>query len=260
MEKRMTFVEGFGDTGQGDGFVAQSVDVVPNVPTMTYCAIVRFESLNLVDAEPSVKFILGRITEPGFISWFLGLNLLGSATLNGVWDNGGSINLFDFVPAEKPVGGKTIVVHGVRNEDGGVSDLYINGALADTDVLPAHVVVSAPFRLGASDAAVTVPFGAGVVSPSARNGIAGFSYAQVAMTSEEVAAHYRSIVQAEDITDDIITWTNLWSARRGLPDLEAAGGLDALWIDEISGAVLERTLINDQTPSMVVSARRVDLY
>ena len=259
MEKRISFLEGFGDLATGgDGFVAASPAVAPGAPSMTACALFRFDTWDLSGTigRPD-KIIAGNITPTGFIpGWAIaiGFNGLYVAALNN------SV-VYDFTDGDTPVAGRAMVCYLVAN----VSRLsmYLNGQLvADLDALPPVVPAAADgFVIGAAPSGGFFdPFGESSDVPSARSGIAGVAYGEFAMTDADVAEHYRQILEAEDVIDGGFGWDNLWSVREGIPDLEVAGGDSATWTDEIGGAVLTRTQFNQQAPSMSVGVREARIY
>jgi len=264
MEKRISFVEGFGDFDQGDGFQAGSPLVAPGAEAMTVALLLRFDTFDLPGTlATDVKFIAGNQPLGAASGWGFVLSTTGVLARAGA---AGILAGYNFTDGDKPVGGRVLGAHMTLEPlvqlPGFVRlRLYINGTLVDeiTSGTPT-VFGTGLMSIGADGLAGFQPLGSSADIPSARNGVAGLAYGEFTMSPADVAEHWRQTVEAEDVADGSFGWNNLWSVRQGLPDLELAGGDSAAWADEIAAAVLTRTQFNDQTPSMSVGVRRSQLY
>lgn len=257
MEKGISFLEGFGDAGQGDGFVAASPAVAPYSVDYSACVMLRVDTFDLSGTlADTTKFICGNFNNvEGGWGFKLGPSALELR-------NEGVSGLYDFTAGDKAVGGRVLVAHSIPDPQSTNHLLYLQGTFVGVAGTFGQVNGDL-FAIGATPIglASVEPFGDSSDIPSARNGIAGVAYSSVPMTAQDVADHYRVVLEAEDMVEgDFASWTNLWSVRRGLPDLELAGGDSATWTDEIGGAVLTRTQFNQQTPSMRVEVRPARLY
>jgi hypothetical protein len=264
MEKRISFLEGFGDVDQGDGFQAASAAVAPGAPNMTACALFRFDTYDLSGTlAADNKFVCGNMSAGGGQGWGV------IATPGDIVVQGGAGSLvtgYAFGDGDKPVGGRVLAVHMTVEPTPFPSarvSLYVNGTFISfvSPPGPAPTFGAGLMSIGANgDTGTFQSFGSSADLPSARNGIAGVSYGEFTMDGADVAEHYRQILEAEDVADGGFGWSNLWSVREGMPDLELAGGDAAEWVDEIGGAVLTRTQFNQQTPALQNTVRPARIY
>ena len=265
MEKRISFLEGFGDHDQGDGFQAASAAVAPGATSMTVCALFRLETFDMTAGlGTDWNMVAGNVIDDAAVGW--NIDISGE----GVLVQAGHATLqagYNFTLGDKPVGGRVIAAHRTVAPQAAdptlvVARLFVQGTLI-TEFSSATAPVSGVglMSIGADGVLTThQPFGDSERIPSARNGIAGVAYGEFTMSDGDVAEHYRQILEAEDVTDGDFGWNNLWSVRKGMPDLELAGGDSAAWTDEIGGAVLTRTQFNGQTPSMSNTLRPARVY
>lgn len=267
MEKTFSFLEGFGDAGQGDGFAGQVGDL-PGSTTMTACMIARFGAYDLVNGvipAATGMQIAGQVSGPAPTGWGFGAAFTG---VGSFIDVAALAPLgHDFVNAGKAVAGHTIVMHVVADaaDPAATGKEYINGTLfASANIAPVFPNVRPAIGIPSIPLAVIVPFGyttSGVPGP--HNGVAGMAYGEFAMTTEQVASHYRQIVEAEDMIQGFdaagapFGFTNLYSTRRGLAGLD---NTVTVWPDEIGNVPFTREQIGGQAPSLQVRSRLANMY
>jgi len=271
MEKRFSFLEGF-SAGAGalpystDGFVAAVPGFGGDVAGFTTCTIVRLTNFGYLPEVPGVRVAASNASiapDTGYVDLLDGLFLTGAtadtggAFLAAVWEPG--------IDAPDPPTGVIMVLHRVFDPVNDVLFLYGNGLMRDQQPasheapVPSGGQLSIGFDFNNLATPFTTAWGVDAAGGADDNGVAGFAYGAFIATPAQVAEHFKQIALAADMVEGPLPWELLLSVRRGLPDLEVAGGAAAVWRDEIGGVVFNRSTLG-QEPTLRVSARRGILF
>lgn len=264
MEKTFTFLEGFGGAGDGDGFVGQ-VGELPGALTMTACTIVRiagYDMINGVLPGGTAMQIAGEIG-PVPSGWGF---VLRSTDIGSMIDLGNLGTGFDFTNIQKPMGDQTMVLHVCADaaDPNATGRAYLNGSLyAEGNIAPVFPANRPTIGVPSVVDATLVPFGGTNAGGAGGeyNGIAGLAYGQFAMSTDDVARHYQQILNAEDVIQGIDAsgnpygFTNLYSAKRGLADLDDD---TTVWNDLIGNVNFTRE--TSALPTLRVRSRRARFF
>lgn len=268
-----TCAESFGDFDLGDGFESE-VDVAAGAATMSACVILRLGGASLLPANLGfdTQWIAGNFNPATLDGWSVRLGAYLGAVYGILVETAAGLAAYPVDDGavndnRRPYGGKLLVVHLTADPVGGFL-VYFNAVPQGLVATANPVAPNAGGRLsiGARSDGIALglqPFGSSNDFPSQYNGVAGVSYGSFFMSQEDVAAHFRQILDGADLVDgydaagDPLGWSNLWSARRGF--LPSDPGL-ATWEDSIGADPLSRFQVGLQTPAVTTKARNARFW